>query len=113
MFNRKHKGIKDKLKVLGTKYIKRLQVIFYFSGVKLIECCGPHSHAWILYGPDSVEKIFKQAGLCISGPQTYLCAGTGKQVIKFRGTPATALFGNRYFSEQRSPEIACCIPKWH
>ena len=61
-----------------------------------------------------LEKEFQQARLYINGSQTYLSAGTGNQLMKFRGTPATqiysygwrlALFGNHHFSRQRPPKI--------
>ena len=49
-------------------------------GVKLVQCCGPHFHTWILCGPEKVKKI-KQVRLYISGPQTFLSADTGNQLI--------------------------------
>ena len=45
-----------------------------------------------LYGPGSVEKKFKQARLYISGPQTFLCASTGNQLIKLPGTPVVQIY---------------------
>ena len=35
-----------------------------------------------------------QARLYISGPQTFLSADTGNQLIKFRGTPATLIYSH-------------------
>ena len=35
----------------------------------------------------------------------FLSAGTRNQLMKFRGTPATALFGGFYFSRQRSLKL--------
>ena len=55
----------------------------YSRDAKLIQCCGPHLHTWILYGPDPVEKNFEQARLYINGPQNFLSAGTGNQFINF------------------------------
>ena len=39
-----------------------------------------------------LEKQFEQARLYINGSQTYLSAGTGNQLMKFRGTPATQIY---------------------
>ena len=38
------------------------------------------------------KKKFNQARPYISGPQTFLCAGTGNQLIEFRSTPATQIY---------------------
>ena len=78
--------------------------ILHTRGVKLIQCCGPHLHTWILFGPDSVEKNLSRQDSYISGPRTLYFAGTGNRLIEFRSTPATALFGDQHFSGQQSPE---------
>ena len=57
-----------------------LKLIAYSRAIKLIQGCGPNLHTWILYGPDSVEKEFKQARLYISGPQTFFVCRCRKPV---------------------------------
>ena len=82
--------------------------MLYTRGVNLIQCCGPHLHTWILYVPDSIEKKFKQARLYISGPQTFLSAGTENQLIKFRGTRAAKFF---YKNKDLFAAVSCVLSK--
>ena len=55
-------------------------------------------------GQTLLTKKFKQDD-CISVILNFLSVSIGNRMMKFRGTPATALFGDYYFSRQLSLKV--------
>ena len=45
----------------------------FIRGVKLIQCCRPHLHTWILYGPDSIEKKLSRQDCISVVPKHFGC----------------------------------------
>ena len=51
---------------------KRVQWGLSKSGCQLIQCCGPHLHTWIIYGPESVEKNLNWQDLYQWSPNLFV-----------------------------------------
>ena len=53
--------------------VKVFMSILYSRDVKLIQCCGPHLHTWISYGPNFVKKNLSWQDCISVVPKLFVC----------------------------------------